>query len=179
MVCERGNHHYCRVTLIEASAFCGINESGMFAGFEFGVPCLSQRRLSERLFRPLALVRCACFATVGSLGGSCAHDKTHNLFTLMCVARNRATPVTHGKRGKADHKYCRLIVICNVSISTSREWAIYRRDGVLVPWKSLRLVSTLSRRMISRCVSGIDTNYIPRLCLAILPIDTHISTDCS
>ena len=31
--------HYCRVTLIDRwNAFCGINESGMFAGFEqFGV----------------------------------------------------------------------------------------------------------------------------------------------
>ena len=51
------NYHYCRITLlIDRSAFCGINESGMFAGLEFGVPCFSRRRLSERLFRPLALV---------------------------------------------------------------------------------------------------------------------------
>lgn len=97
----------------------------------------------------------------------------------MCIARNGATPATHGKRGKADHKNCRLIVICNVSISTSREWTNPIKDGVLVPWKSLRLVLTLSRRMISSCVSGVDTNYIPRLSLAILAIDTHTSTDCS
>ena len=40
-------------------------------------------------------------------------NKTHNLFTLMCIARNGATPATHGKRGKADHKW----EICIVSIS--------------------------------------------------------------
>jgi len=107
-------------------------------------------------------------------------NKTHNLFTLMCIARNGATPATHGKRGKADHKYCRLIVICNVSISTSREVGKSLVEiGVLVPWKSLRLVSTLSKRMTLSCVSGIDTNYIPRLSLAILPIDTPISSDCT
>ena len=35
----RATTHYCRVTLIEQlERFCGINESGMFAGFEqFGV----------------------------------------------------------------------------------------------------------------------------------------------
>ena len=157
----------------------------MFAGLGFGVPCLSQRRLSERLFRPLALVTIDVHVSQrsdlseGLSGGLVRMSKTHNLFTLMCIARNGATPATHGKRGKADHKYCRLIVICNVSISTSREWANPIKDGVLVPWKSLRLVSTLSKRMSSSCVSGVDTNYIPRISLAILPIDTHISTDCS
>lgn len=99
----------------------------MFAGLGYGVPCLSQRRLSERLFRPLALVTIDVHVSQrsdlseGLSGGLVRMSKTHNLFTLMCIVRNGATPATHGKRGKADHKYCRLIVICNVSISTSRE----------------------------------------------------------
>jgi len=80
-------------------------------------------------------------------------NKTHNLFTLMCIARNGATPATHGKRGKADHKNCRLIVICNVSISTSREWAISRRG-----WRSRALEELASR------VDVIEANDI-KLCL--------------
>ena len=86
---------------VDGNAFCGINESRckeclLPLGFSSHC-CLSERlrghpRRGNGIFGGLK----PRGPTVGSL-----------------VARNGATPATHGKRGKADHKW----EICIVSIS--------------------------------------------------------------